>query len=538
LRSSLAQLEDLAPAPRLGPVSDARAGTLEAGASALATVDRGRDALRVLGPILGLEGRRQFLLLVQNSAELRGTGGLIGFLAVLTAEDGEVRVSEPEGVDAEAVLTGAELVVRSRFLESERLDRPVARPDDFAARYDSIAAGSFLASTNADPDLPTVAPIILELYDDRAGEQLDGVIAIDPLALQRIQQTLGALELPREIAALAPELGNPIESRRLAQLLLVDVYNVLGGDTEERRLYQAAVAAVALRGVLSGGWDAIALATAVGEAGTERHLQIFSAVAEEQEAIERLGIGGSLEPLAASDDFVAVTANNASAGKRDVHVSHAFDHDIRLAEPRLLDGEVRVHRELVSRTEVQNDIDVEENDPYITDTFVPQRVGEPGVRDGRPGLTRTWFTNWLSDRAELEAVTDDNSSPLPFSSDDISDRLAVDHYLEVMPGGTESFIVHSHEHVPVAWDGTHLTYGLTIWRQAKGIPDGLDVTVRPPGGWRVVDTELHGGGQPGGIGPGAPGSPLEVSVEDGNVRLRGSATADTRLVVRLAPANG
>jgi hypothetical protein len=92
--------------------------------------------------------------------------------------------------------------------------------------------------------------------------------------------------------------------------------------------------------------------------------------------------------------------------------------------------------------------------------------------------------------------------------------------------------------IPADWDGSHLTYGLTIWRQAKGIPDGLDVTVRPPSGWRIVETTFGGGGQPGGLGPGAPGSPLEVNVEDGNARLRGSATADTRLVVRLAPTSG
>jgi hypothetical protein len=537
LRSTSGALAASSDQPRTSTVADAREQTLDAADSALDWIQQGRDATGVVTSLLGVDAPASYLVMVQNNGELRGTGGLIGFLAVLEVQDGNLQLGDPEGVNPESVVDGSDLVVRGRFLERDRLDEPVDRPQDFADRYDSIAAGSFLASTNADPDLPTVAPVVLDLYEQRAGQRLDGVIAIDPLALQQVQQAVGPLELPETIQGLAPGLPHPIPPETLAAVLLVDVYDTLGGPTDERRLYQTAVAEASLSSLLGGDWEAAEVATALGESVAGRHLQVYSRDQDTQDAILRLGIGGALAPSEVGDDLLATTATNAAGNKMDIHVAHRSVATIELGEPRILDGQVVVGRDITSRVEVRNSVDIDVHDDYIVESFTTQRIGGTAEQDPRRGLARTWLTQWLPDDADVRSVTDGEGQPLAFNTGQVHGRRAVDHFLEVTPGNAGAFEVSSSARVPAVWDGEELTYAVSVWRQGKAIPDQLDLTVSPPVGWHIRDASFTGGGQPGVIGPGSPGTPIDVNIEDGVVRLRGSATADTRLVVRLAPSD-
>jgi hypothetical protein len=535
LRTTRERLATSGDEPWTATAIDARDQTLEAADLALEWIQRGRDATGVATSLVGVDEPRRYLVMVQNSGELRGTGGLIGFLAVLDVQDGRLEIGDPEGVNPEAVVDDSDLIVRGRF---EQQGDPVARSQDFTDRYDPIAAGSLLASTNADPDMPTVAPVVLDLYEERAGERLDGVIALDPVALQRIQQTVGPLELPEPVRNLAPGLPHPLPAEQLASVLLIGVYDALGGPTDERRLYQSAVAEASLSSLLAGDWDLAALTQAITASVAGRNLQLYTREEDTQAAILRLGAGGALAARDVGDDLLAVSANNAAGNKIDVHVSHRTEASIQLGEPRVFDGRVLLPREVTSRVEVRNGVDVDVHDTYIVTSLRPQPLGTEIEGDPRPGLARTWLTQWLPADAVIQSVTDADGRDLAFSAGEMHGRRAVDHFLEVEAGGQSAFEVASSARVPAEWDGGELTYGLSIWRQGKGIPDQLDISVAPPEGWRIIATSLSGGGGPGLLGPGAPGVPLDANLEDGVVRVRGSATADTRLVVRLAPASG
>jgi hypothetical protein len=533
LRDAQARLATSADRPWTSTVRDARAETLEAAEEALAWIERGQDATAVASAFLGVDRPSRLLVMVQNNGELRGTGGLIGFLAVLEVGDGLLTLSAPEGVDTDALVTDGDLIVRGRFGESSFVDDPVARPPDFAARYDAIAGGAMLVSANADPDLPTVAPIVLELYQQRTGEQLDGVLAIDPIALQRLQQTVGPLELPEGVHRLAPELPHPLPAEQVAATLLIDVYDALGGATEERRTYQAAVAEASLAALLGGDWDVATVAGAIGSSVAGRNLQVYARDPEVQAAITRLGVDGALAARDGGDDLVAISANNAAGNKLDVHVAHRTEVAVDLAEPRLVDGDVLLPRTVTTRIEVRNPVDVDQHDDYIVQSLQPTPIGAQIERDPDVGLARTWLTQWLPAATEVVAVTDGAGGSVPFSIDAMHDRRAVDHFLEVPAGGRGAFQVTSSGWAVAEWDGAELTYAVTFWRQGKAIPDELDVSVTPPPGWQLVDATFTGGAGAGSLGPGAPGSPLDTNIEDGVARLRGSATADTRLVLRL-----
>lgn len=516
-----------------GFVREGRTETLEGADELLRTIDRGQLALEVAPSLLGSDGPRRYLLVVQNPGELRGTGGIIGFLAELDVQDGAISLGDPEGVDPRAVVGETEIVTRGRF--DGLVDDDVDRPEPYAQRYDHIAAGRFLPSTNADPDLPTVAPVVLDIYAQTTGRSLDGVVVIDPMALQRIYAAVGPLQVPSEAAALAPQLPDPIRPERLAEVLLIDTYEVLSGPTEERRTYQTAVATAALEQFLTSPWDGLGVGRSIGAAVSGRNLQVFSRDGVEQAALEELGAAGGLVPLRAGDDLLAVTGNNAAGTKGDVHVAHRLSATIELDRPRRHAGEAVVDQRLTTRVEVESAIDLD-SDVYISRALRPQRLGESQDVDPRPGMSRTWFSQWIDGEAVIVSVRDLDGDVIPFGTGQMHGRRVIDHFLETPQGQTTGFQTVVETTLPVEWDGRRLRYGVTFWRQGKAIPDHLDVTLTPPGGWRIVRVEVDGGGEPAGLGPAPEGRPVAARVEGGEVRLQGAMTADTRLVVTLAPS--
>ena len=62
----------------------------------------GATVARLLPPMLGQDGPRDYLLVVQNNAEIRSTGGLPGSLQILTADNGKLTLAEQRSVDGDA----------------------------------------------------------------------------------------------------------------------------------------------------------------------------------------------------------------------------------------------------------------------------------------------------------------------------------------------------------------------------------------------------------------------------------------------------
>jgi hypothetical protein len=519
-------------------VTQARADAIRHADRLLDAAARGQDALDVAAAMLGTDGPRRYLIAVQNPAELRGTGGLIGFLAVLDVTDGRPSLAEPDGVDTSSRVDGTVLLTTGRFTRGVDggTSGGVDAPAGFVARYGSVGGPFFLPSTNVDPDLPTVAPLILGQYELASGERLDGMIAIDPVGLQVIQEALGPLDVPDEVAGFSEELPDPIPPERLAEILLVDSYEALGGGSGERRRYQAELAEAALAGLVDGDWDLLGLAHAAGVAVTSRHLQVMSTHPEEQEALEHLGAAGQLRVAAPGDDLLAVTAVNVAGNKADAHVAHRLRHDIELRRPELAGAVPTIDRSVATRIEVDNAVDLA-SDRYISTAQLPRRTSEERELDPRPGLVRTWWSLWLPIDARLERAQDLDGDPAAVRTDELHGLRVVDHVLDTLNATTSGFEVASTTTVPVTVTDGEVAYTAVIRRQPKAVADQLEVTIRAPDGWRITDAQLSGPTGPEvGLGPAPFEHPVRLTVAEDVVSVTGSATADVRIDVRLARA--
>ena len=530
LPDARAELADLADVPRSRALEATAQRVLDVTARLDTAFVEAGGTLSLMLDLLGGDGPRRYLVAVQNPGELRGTGGLIGFLAVLELHDGEVALAEPTGIDTDTAIDGTVLVPLGAFSRATRFD--IEAPAAYQARYGSVGGATFLPSTNVDPDLPTVAPLVLAQYEQASGERLDGLLALDPLGLQLLFETIGPLDVPADVAELSDELPDPIPPGRLAEVLLIDSYEALGGGSPERRRYHAEVAGAALRTALSGGWEPLRLGRALTAATSARHLQLHSAAPSEQRHLEELGVAGELRGQEDGDDLLAVTVANLGGNKADVHVAHELQHALRLEVVDTDDGR-ELWRHSATRLRIRNAVDVDA-DPYISTSLVPTRPDQPRVPTGQRGLVRSWVTLWAPPGATLAHATDLDGEPLTTWQDAIHGLETVDQLLDTPHEQTTGTDVALRGPTGIPVEGDTLTYPLTLWRQAKGIADHLDVTIDAPDGWRIADLEVASTGPAIGLGPAPSTRPVEVTARSpGSVQLGGAMTADVRVTLDL-----
>ena len=112
-------------------------------------------------------------------------------------------------------------------------------PKQLVGRYERYAIGRDWSAVNIPPDMPTVGRLITELYKDTTGDEIDGVIAADPLAVAEILRVAGPIQAG----------GAWLDADNVAEETLVRAYVRYEADNNARRAFLDEVAQGQLRGV-------------------------------------------------------------------------------------------------------------------------------------------------------------------------------------------------------------------------------------------------------------------------------------------------
>jgi len=259
-------------------------------ALSITAVDR---AVRVLPAMLGAEGPRDYLLLVQNPAELRSSGGIVGAVAMIHTEEGTIQLTQQA--------SGASF---------PRHPEPVL---DLSAEtrglYGDIT-GQFMLNVGLTPDFTTSATLAREMWRLEFGAEVDGVISLDPIALGYILGATGPITLPT---------GDVLSSENAVTLLLSDVYERYEDPAAQDAFFAAAAASV-FSAVASGDVDPVALISALGKAGTEQRTRIWSAHAEDQAALSDTTLVGGLPASDLNTQSFGLYLNDATGAKMDTYL--------------------------------------------------------------------------------------------------------------------------------------------------------------------------------------------------------------------------
>lgn len=460
-------------------VREARDKGLERARDVVETVQTAHAVTEQVPLWLGAQGKRRYLIAFQNPAELRGTGGFLGFLGVMEVEDGHFSLGESVGFDpADETPTGG--VVRRERIDDATLE-PVAAPADFATRYDPVAGRSFFGSVNLDPDFPTVAPVMLELWAARTGDGgLDGVIALDPFALREILRVTGPMDVPDAVSN--PRLPDPISAEQVIQTLLVDAYDVLGGGSPARQRYHEEVARAAFTTLFSADWPPRPMLEALAGAAAQRHLQVYSRAAAEQDLWARLDVAGGFGPTSNRADFLGLSYNNSGANKSDIHVEHSLD--VRYEILTVDTTTMMVHRRVSADVGLRNDLVPDGHDRYLIESTFPQGPGEPRRIDPRVAHNRTWFTLWAPGGSLLREAVQDGVQ-MAVGENRMHGLAAFDGELQTASRATSRPTLVFEGWVPLA--GTAEAPRLLLdWSPPRtGAPWSGTITLQAPDGWRV-----------------------------------------------------
>ncbi|GAA1773397.1 DUF4012 domain-containing protein [Luedemannella helvata] len=274
-------------------LADLRAG-LDQAAAMTAT---GVRAARLLPAMLGAGGPRTFLVLFQNLAEVRATGGIPSAFAVVRTDRGAVSL-------VRTGTAGRDLGVFSS---------PVSRLSEAARQLYTDRPAIFPADVNVSPDFPTAARLFREMYRVRTGETVDGVVATDPVALSYLLAATGPVAVP----------GGPALTRANAvRMLLSEVYARFRGAAAQDRYFAGATRAMfgaLLRGALNPGPAIAALAKAAGE----RRILVWSARAEERDLLAGTVLAGRLPTDDRARPTVGVFLNDGSGAKLGFYLTQA-----------------------------------------------------------------------------------------------------------------------------------------------------------------------------------------------------------------------
>ncbi|GIU83684.1 MAG: hypothetical protein KatS3mg008_0459 [Acidimicrobiales bacterium] len=337
------------------------------------------DVVAVAPDLLGAEGKRRYLVIFTQPAESRALGGFVGAWAEVEVEAGDL------------VLTRSGPIRELRDTPG-RDERRVDGPADYVRRYARFRPWVLLQDVTISPDFPQVASVLAQVYPQTGFGDIDGVVAVDPVALGALMEFTGPVRVPG--------LRERIGPRNAAEFLMRDQYLRFAGDERSRREFLEDLSRIVFEELTTGDIPSPREASAVLDPVVEEgRLLAWSRHRREQEVFARLGLDGRFPR--ASGDLVGVVTQNAGNNKMDVFL----ERDI-------------AYRAMLDPTTGELDATVEVRLTNTLDRLdLPSSVIGSNDRGLPPGTNRVWlevYSPHLFRSAELDGEAVSLSSEREF----------------------------------------------------------------------------------------------------------------------------
>ncbi|MDI9976091.1 DUF4012 domain-containing protein [Rhodococcus sp. IEGM 1307] len=282
----------------LASVSDARTQLQDQLSELSKLLGNTAIAAKLAPTMLGADGPRNYFMAFQTNAEARGTGGLLGGYGVIRANDGVARV--------DTLGRNSDLPMNSQ---------PIDLGPEFAAQYGRSRPTTDFRNSNLSSHFPYAAQIWKSLWAQESGEQVDGVIATDPIALSYVLDAIGPVKMPD---------GEVINADNVVELTESTAYVRFADDNAARKQYLQTVAARVIDKMTGEIKSPQKLLDALGRAAGERRIAVWSSHPEEQEVLAGTPLGHVVPDDAAP--FAGVLINNQAGNKLDYYLTREIDY--------------------------------------------------------------------------------------------------------------------------------------------------------------------------------------------------------------------
>jgi len=250
-----------------------------------------RDSGRALDGLAGLlAGPRRYLVLAANNSEMRAGSGMFLSAGELQTANGDFSLSEFRPT------AGLKLAPEAA---------PPIEDEDLAARWSSLIPNQEWRNLGVTARFDASAALASRMWTAAGGQPVDGVLALDPLALRGLLRATGGVKVD----------DRRVTADNVDDFLLHDQYagiNNADDPQRARREQLGNIAKAALEALQQRDWDLGGLASGLADAAHGRHLLAWSARPEEQRAWAAAKVDGTLGPRS-----LAVSVLNRGGNKLD-----------------------------------------------------------------------------------------------------------------------------------------------------------------------------------------------------------------------------
>ncbi|MGM7672144.1 DUF4012 domain-containing protein [Microbacterium sp. A93] len=379
----------------LPPLSDAVHKMRDVVTEAATVVGTLHGASVLLPPMLGGEGPRTYVVAMQNNAELRSSGGIVGSLALLRAENGSISI-----------------VRQASTRDFPPLDEPLPLSDSTTALFED-RPGRYMQNITSIPDFTEAGATLALRWEQQFGDSVDGVIAIDAIVAEHLVEATGDI-------AFGPFTAN---ADTIVPILLSGLYATFPDPVEQDAVF--AQAANALFSAALGGAEPQELIGALAASAGEDRIRIWSAHPEEESLLAASTLGGALPVDGERGTYVGVLFNDTTGGKMNFYTDAAISTAVGVC-----DGE--------PTTQVQ--VTWTNNAPANAAEELPEYVTAGGYYGVDAGDVRTLIAVYGPEGAEVRSIDRDGAEE-GVQTTRLGTRSVVQHDVLLAPGESTTITV-------------------------------------------------------------------------------------------------
>ncbi|WP_295789497.1 DUF4012 domain-containing protein [uncultured Microbacterium sp.] len=370
--AAAAAVQEIDRVPLVGAVARAVNSADDVLTRSAAAMDALARASKLVPTMLGRDGPRSYLLLVQNNAEWRSLGGISGTAVLIRTDQGRVSLG-----------SSASATALSRSLTSPIVELP----DDIQSIYKTRPARWFHDLTEI-PDFTVDGPLAREMFRKQTGVDVDGVLAVDPVVLSYLLKATGPVALPD---------GSTLTADNAVPLFLSDVYAKFPKPTDQDAFFAGATGAI-FSAFLNGQGSTPTLLTQLARGAEEHRLFLWSAREEEQAVLAGSTLAGELPESDDQTARIGVYLNDGTGSK----MSYYLKPVVSLQWGRCGSGTDASSRELTLTSTLVSTA------PADAQTTLPTYVTGNGALGTAPGSAATVTNVYLPPGWELVSATTSN----------------------------------------------------------------------------------------------------------------------------------
>lgn len=372
--------------------------------------------IEVLPQIMGQSGEKTYLVLLQNNAELRPTGGFITAYAILKVNKGNVQSELSEDI----------------YKLDETLTKRVASPPHIQTYLEVQSLN--LRDSNISPDFLSSVKLFEELYQySTAKKNYDGIIALDTNFVLKMIKALGPLDVDgvKYTADEVDECACPH--------IIYELEKYTGQPTPFERENRKGIIGVLMQQMLAKTFEAPKSAwpnilSAVLSSLKEKDVLLYFEDEKVQSAVEQVNFAGRIYQY--EGDYLHISESNLGGAKSNLYIEQEVRQEIKEQDGQLI--------------------------KKVTLTYKYPRRGDNCSLERQSGLClagiyRDWIRFYVPQGSE---VINSSGSEVPLKTYDELGKTVFEGFFTVKPEGVAKYEIEYK--LPLKPDGD---YKLLIQRQ-------------------------------------------------------------------------